>query len=66
MVLRRCRMIVVSDASTDADYRFDSLGMAIRKIRIDFGIPIEFDEPSGFRCDRDAYLCGRHNSLFMR
>ncbi len=55
MVLRRCRMIVVSDASTDADYRFDSLGMAIRKIRIDFGIPIEFDEPSGFRCDRDAY-----------
>src|SRR6266436_1554676 len=37
MVLRRCRLIVVSDASTDTDYAFDSLGMAIRQIRVDFG-----------------------------
>ncbi|HVF67474.1 MAG TPA: patatin-like phospholipase family protein [Pyrinomonadaceae bacterium] len=40
MVLRRCRYIVVCDASTDADYSFDSLAMAIRQIRVDFGIPI--------------------------
>jgi hypothetical protein len=44
MVLRRCHIIVVSDASTDARYTYDSLGMAIRKIRIDLGIPIEFEE----------------------
>jgi hypothetical protein len=42
MVLRRCHFIVVSDASTDPEYKFESLGMALRKIRIDLGIPIEF------------------------
>ncbi len=42
MVLRRCRVIVVSDAGCDPGYAFDDLGNAIRKIRIDFGIPIEF------------------------
>jgi hypothetical protein len=43
MVLRRSQIIVVSDASTDPDYTYDALGMAIRKIRIDLGIPIEMD-----------------------
>ena len=42
MVLRRCRLIVVSDASDDADFQFDNLGNAVKKIRIDFGIPIDF------------------------
>jgi hypothetical protein len=44
MVLRRCRFIVVSDASCDAACSFEDLGNAIRRIRIDLGIPIEFDE----------------------
>src|SRR6185503_8302744 len=44
MVLRRCKVIVVSDASTDPKYNYDSLGMAIRKIRIDLGIPIEMKD----------------------
>ena len=43
MVFRRCRFIVVSDAGADPDYTFEDLGNAVRKIRIDFGIPIEFD-----------------------
>jgi len=42
MVLRRCRLIVVSDGAQDAEYRFGDLGNAIRKIRIDLGVPIEF------------------------
>jgi hypothetical protein len=42
MVLRRCRLIVVGDATSDADYAFESLGQSLRKIRIDFGIPVEF------------------------
>jgi hypothetical protein len=43
MVRRRCRFIVVSDAGCDPAGAFDDLGGAIRKIRIDFGIPIEFE-----------------------
>ena len=43
-VLRRCRYVLVSDAGSDASFAFDDLGNAIRKIRIDFGIPIEFDD----------------------
>src|SRR5262249_38919031 len=42
MVLRRCHYIVVSDGSQDGKCHFQDLGGAIRKIRIDFGIPIEF------------------------
>lgn len=44
MVLRRCRLIVASDAGADPDYQFEDLGNAVRKIRIDLGIPIEFGE----------------------
>ena len=43
MVLRRCHYIVVSDAAEDPKCSFADLGEAVRKIRIDFGIPIEFD-----------------------
>ncbi|HVY08183.1 MAG TPA: patatin-like phospholipase family protein [Burkholderiales bacterium] len=43
MVLRRCRFIVVSDAGADPDYEFEDLGNAVRKIRIDLGVPIEFE-----------------------
>lgn len=44
MVLRRCHCILICDASTDTGYTYESLGMAIRKIRIDFGVPIDFHE----------------------
>jgi Patatin-like phospholipase len=44
MILRRCRFIVVSDASTDTSYGFDSLAMAIRQIRVDFGVPIDMEK----------------------
>ena len=43
MVLRRCHTIVVSDAGQDGDFGFEDLGGAVRKIRIDFGIPITFE-----------------------
>jgi len=45
IVARRCRWVIVSDAGCDAGYCFDDLANAIRRVRIDFGIPIEF--PSG-------------------
>jgi Patatin-like phospholipase len=44
MVLRRCRLIVVSDAGRDPTPTYGDLGNAIRKIRIDFGIPIVFTQ----------------------
>jgi len=43
MVRRRCRTIVVLDGGADPECTFDSLGNALRKIRIDFGITIEFE-----------------------
>lgn len=44
MVLRRCHHIVVSDGSQDPDCAFDDLGAALRKIRIDMGVPITIDK----------------------
>lgn len=43
MVLRRCHFIVLSDSSCDSGMTFDDLGNALRKIRIDLGIPIDID-----------------------
>jgi hypothetical protein len=38
---RKCRFIIVGDGEQDETYQFESLGGAIRKIRIDFGHSIE-------------------------
>ena len=43
LLRRRCRTIIVSDASADPLLRFDDLGNALRKARIDFGIEVELD-----------------------
>jgi hypothetical protein len=45
MVLRRCTTIVLSDAGADPGYGYQDLGNAVRKIRIDLGIPIDIDTP---------------------
>lgn len=58
MVLRRCRFIVVSDASTDANYTFDSLAQSIRQIRVDLGIPIDITEMSIIPPSKDTK--GKH------
>ncbi|MGI8992266.1 MAG: patatin-like phospholipase family protein [Bryobacteraceae bacterium] len=42
MVLRRCHYIVVVDSGCDPGYKFEDLGNAVRKIRIDLGVSIEF------------------------
>jgi hypothetical protein len=57
MVRRRCRFIVVSDASCDPEFSFWDLGNAVRKISIDLGVSIRLlnldllsnvnDEPIG-------------------
>ncbi|HEY1216467.1 MAG TPA: hypothetical protein VGE93_22820, partial [Bryobacteraceae bacterium] len=45
MVLRRCHLIVVSDAGADPKYSYEDVANAVRKIRVDLGIPIEFASP---------------------
>ena len=56
---RRPKYIVVSDASEDHTYNFESLANAIEKIRVDLGIRVEAarepqiwkkDKPSTKRC----------------
>jgi hypothetical protein len=57
MVLRRNRFIVVSDAGCDETCSLEDLGNAIRKIRIDLGIPIDFTGEFPIRArttERDA------------
>jgi len=43
LVRRRCRTIVLSDASQDEKYAYDDLTNAIQKCRVDFGVDIQFD-----------------------
>jgi Patatin-like phospholipase len=47
MVQRRCRYIVVLDSGADPCFTYEDLGNALRKIRIDMNIPIEFEETLG-------------------
>ena len=42
MVARRCRFIIVADAGCDPTYSFEDLANAVRRIRLDLDIPIEF------------------------
>ena len=46
MVRRRCRYIVVSDAGCDERFTYEDLGNALRKIRIDMKIPVDFEDGS--------------------
>ena len=61
MVLRRCRYVIVSDAGADHQLDFEDLGNAVRKIRIDFGIPIDFDRFA--IASRDEQRPGAHCAL---
>jgi hypothetical protein len=44
MVRRRCHVITVLDGGCDPDSTLEDLGNALRKIRIDFRLPIEFND----------------------
>jgi hypothetical protein len=65
MVLRRCHYIVAIDAGEDPQCSFADLGEAVRKIRIDFGISVEFGEIDIFPrdCDPAQSQKGRHCAI---
>ena len=44
MILRRCRQIVVLDAGCDPAFTYEDLGNALRKVRIDLKVPVEFED----------------------
>lgn len=46
MVMRRCRLIVVADASADPKYLGGDIARAVQLIRLDLSVPITFDEPA--------------------
>jgi hypothetical protein len=53
MVMRRCHYIIVVDSDADGDCEFEDLGNAVRKIEIDFGVPIRFPKyPKGLPMKR--------------
>lgn len=43
LIRRRCRYIVIADASADPDWTFDDLARAIRLVRVDFGAAVDLD-----------------------
>jgi hypothetical protein len=47
LLRRRCRSIIVCDAEADGSLRFEGIGMAIRKARVDFGIEVEVTRALG-------------------
>jgi len=75
LVRRRCSFILLCDAEQDQDYKFEGLGAAIRKCRVDFGAFIEIDpvrikpsadgQPSDSHCavGRIQYLDGSEGVL---
>jgi hypothetical protein len=65
MVLRRCHLIVVSDASCDPGCALDDLGNAIRKVRTDLSVPIELVHPLGIasRARKDRKEPGQHGAV---
>lgn len=65
MILRRCHYIVISDAGADPCCSFQDLGGAVRKIRIDLGISIAFDEIKIFSRDEELAegIDGRHAAI---
>jgi hypothetical protein len=67
MALRRCHYVVVSDGGEDPECSFADLGEAVRKIRIDFGIPIEFGPMSIYpRSAIDTLKTPGHNCAVGR
>jgi len=42
MILRRCRLIVLSDAAADEKFTYGEISNAIEKCKVDLGVDIKF------------------------
>lgn len=65
LVRRRCRIIIVSDATADANSEFKDLARASERIRVDFGAEIDLDvsplhpTDTADRCALRPYVIGK-------
>ena len=57
MVRRRCRYILVLDGGADPKFNYEDLGNALRKIRIDMKVTIQFEEPFLAPSQRPEHRC---------
>lgn len=64
MVHRRCRRILVIDASQDRSFTMEDFYSAIRKIRIDMGIEIDADDEPVQLFPRSARVSGLYFARF--
>jgi hypothetical protein len=62
MVLRRCRRIVVVDASCDGQASFEDLANALRLVSVDLGVPIRFETGFEIRGRDDTPPCTAHSA----
>ncbi len=44
LIRRKAKVIIISDAGADENYKFSDLANAIEKVRVDFGVTIRFNE----------------------
>jgi hypothetical protein len=63
MVLRRCAIVILSDAGADPGFHYEDLGNAVRKIRIDLGIPIDFETPMPEHWPSSSSESARHAAI---
>jgi len=54
MVRRRCRWIVLCDGAQDRDREYEDLGNAVRKIWIDLGVRVSFEDSLLLRATKDT------------
>jgi hypothetical protein len=54
MVMRRCHRIVVVDGGADPKFEFEDLGNAVRKVRIDLGVQIQFRSENHIQTGNNA------------
>jgi hypothetical protein len=62
LVRRRCSFILLCDAEQDPEFKFEGLGSAIRKCRIDFGACVEIDT-SLIRPGKGGKPSGNHSAV---
>ena len=62
LVRRRCRLVVVCDASADPAGKFEDLGNLIRKCRTDFGVRITIDI-SSLQKETGSSLSKSHSAI---
>lgn len=44
LIRRKVRLIILSDAGADPEFKFDDIGNLIERVRVDFGVKIRFDD----------------------